>query len=121
MSQPVFLQCGIETSKYIYMTRVAINERDERNMFPETNWVYNKKDGSISEYEIVNKDFPDSRMTLSSHYVNCSTKPGYGMARYRAYELVEAYQEGKLFGRQKDIAATLDEEDNDVIVVYKFK
>ena len=121
MSQPVFLQCGIETSKYIFMTRVAINERNEQNMFPETNWVYNKKDGSISEYEIVNKDFPDNKMTLTSHHVNCSTNPGYGMFRYRAYELVEAYQEGKLFGKLKDIAATLDEEDNDVIVVCKFK
>ena len=121
MSQPVFLQCGIETSKYIFMTRVAINERNEQNMFPETNWVYNKKDGSISEYEIVNKDFPDNKMALTSHHVNCSTNPGYGMFRYRSYELVEAYQEGKLFGKLKDIAATLDEEDNDVIVVCKFK
>ena len=121
MSQPVFLQCGIETSKYIFMTRVAINERDKQNMFPETNWVYNKKDGSISEYEIVNKDFLDSKMALTSHHVNCSTKPGYGMFRYRSYELVEAYQEWKLFGKLKDIAATLDEEDNDVIVVCKFK
>ena len=38
-----------------------------------------------------------------------------------AFELVEAYKEGKLKGKLKEIAAELDEEDNAVIMIAKNK
>ena len=40
---------------------------------------------------------------------------------FYAYELVEANEEGKLKGRLKEIASTLDEEDNPVIMLMKQK
>lgn len=49
MSVPTFLQYGIETSKYVFLTRISVDENNERNMFPETNWVYNKENGDINE------------------------------------------------------------------------
>ena len=38
-----------------------------------------------------------------------------------ADELLEAYQEGKLYGELKDLASSLKDEDNDVLILYKFK
>lgn len=46
---------------------------------------------------------------------------GYGLSRYNAGELLEAYQKGKLYGELKDLASSLKEEDNDVLILYKFK
>lgn len=121
MSAPIFLQGGPETERFIFLTKVSVNENDVKDMFPTTDWVYDKGTGSISEYKIVNEDYPSKKFTLTSHNANCDMPFRYGISRYRAYKLVEAYQEGGLHGRLKDIAATLQEEDNDVLVLYKFK
>lgn len=120
MSTPVFLQCGVESSKYIFLTKVSVNENDEQNMFPETNWAYNKESGEISEYEIINDDYPDAEI-LSSYIVNCDIQAGYGMSRISAEGLLEAHKEGKVHGKLKDIATSIKEEDNYIIVLYKFK
>lgn len=121
MDAPSFLQCGIETTQYVFLTRVAVNENDEQNMFPEDNLVYDKETGEIHEYEIVNKDYPKEKVVLNSHLVNGDMEPGYGISRFYAFELLEAYNRGELNGKLKEIAASLEEEDNDVLVLYKFK
>lgn len=121
MSAPVFLQYGIETSKYVFLTWISVDESNERDMFPEINWVYNKENGDINEYEIRNDDYPDAKIVLSSHLVNCDMQSGYGISRFNADELLEAYQEGKLYGELKDLASSLKDEDNDVLILYKFK
>jgi len=43
------------------------------------------------------------------------------MEKIEAYELVEAYQNGHLKDKLKEIAAGLDEESNPVIMVAKYK
>lgn len=121
MDAPSFLQSGIETSKYVFLTRVAVNENDEQNMFPEENWVYDKETGGLHAYEIVNEDYPKAGVVLNSHLVNCDMEPGYGISRFNAGELLDAYSRGELYGGLKEIAALLEEEDNDVLVLYKFR
>jgi hypothetical protein len=41
--------------------------------------------------------------------------------RLEAGDLIEAYKEGKLNGKLKEIAAELDEESNAVIMLAKYK
>ena len=43
------------------------------------------------------------------------------MTRLDAADLVEAYKKGQLKGKLKEIAATLDEESNAVIMLAKYK
>ena len=54
-----------------------------------------------------------------------STRPvGNEIATWQnleAYRLVNAYKSGQLKGRLKEIAAGLDEEDNPVIMLIKYK
>lgn len=121
MNKPVFLQCGIETSKYVFMTQVSVNENDEQNMFPEKNWVYNKENGETNEYKLTNEDYPSEKVILNSHLVNCDIQPGYGISRFNSGELIEAYNEGRIYGKLKEIASSLKDEDNDILVLYKFK
>ena len=41
--------------------------------------------------------------------------------KLEAYELVEAYQKGKLKGKLKEIAAGLEEDSNPVLILIKYK
>ena len=69
-------------------------------------------------YIIRNADFEGSNVALWESSLNPE------IASYRtlyAHELVEANEEGKLKGRLKEIASTLDEEDNPVIMLMKQK
>ena len=72
----------------------------------------------LQTYIIRNADFEGSNVALWESSLNpeiasCST--------LYAHELVEANEEGKLKGRLKEIASTLDEEDNPVIMLMKQK
>lgn len=69
----------------------------------------------------MNGDYPDSNITLDSHIVNCDIQAGYGLTRFNAGQLLEAYKEGKVSGKLKEITATLNEEDNGVLMLLKFK
>lgn len=46
---------------------------------------------------------------------------GYGLKRLRTDELLEALEKNKLSGKLKEIAKTLNEDDNDIIMVLKLK
>lgn len=90
-------------------------------MFPEENWGYDKETGEMHKYERVNEDYPKAEVVLNSHLVNCDIEPGYGISRFNAGELLDAYSRGELYGKLKEMAALLKEEDNDVLVLYKFR
>ena len=48
-------------------------------------------------------------------------QPNCAMNGIPAYQLCEAYEAGKLKGKLKEVASQLKEDDNDVVVIYKFK
>ncbi len=121
MGYPVYLESGVVTDRYIFLNRISVNENSPEDMFPSVKWVCDRETGQMNEYEVVNEDYPDKKIVLESHIVNCDVRSGYGVTRYNADGLLSAYEEGKLNGRLKEIAATLNEEDNDVLMVLRFK
>lgn len=87
---------------------------------PEINIMFDKKTGAICEYEMYNDDFTNKQP------VSMIGRIGYNgdvifWDTIEAYILVEAYKKGELKGRLKEIAATLDEESNPVIMLAKQK
>lgn len=60
-------------------------------------------------------------VALNFHLVNCDMEPSYGISRFNAGELLKTYSRGELYGKLKEMAALLEEEDNDVLVLYKFR
>ena len=113
---PIYVQYGGETNEYLFLRFVSINKEDERNMFPSSYLVYNKNDKNISEYELVNEDYSDMELKIESDLFNGDFY-GYGLRRLHTDELLDALKKNKLSGNLKKIAMTLDEDDNDIIMV----
>ena len=117
MDPEVFLFPKMMTERYDFL--VSIKKKMEDNFsFPSTNLIYDKQEKSTYTYIIRNADFEGSNVALWESSLNPE------IASYRtlhAHELVEAYEKGKLKGKLKEIASTLDEEDNGVIMLLKQK
>lgn len=85
--------------------------------------VYDKKDGNIYRQHIQNDDFTsggeisiDPQITQFS----ASNRNVY-LQLLQAADLIEAYEDNRLKGELKEIAAGLDEEDNPVLLVARLK
>ena len=117
MDPEVFLFPKMMTKRYDFL--VSIKKKMEDNFsFPSTNLIYDKQEKSTYTYIIRNADFEGSNVALWES----SLSPE--IASYRilyAHDLIEAYEQGKLKGRLKEIASTLDEEDNGVVMLLKQK
>lgn len=121
MSTPVYLQIGVETSNYIFMAASQINAKSIDDMFPSTKLVYNKQKNQIYQYEVINEDYTDQEIYLDSEVIDHIDKTEYGVIRLRSENLLKALEDGKLHGKLKEIALNLNEEDNDVLMLLKFK
>lgn len=104
----------------------------ERNVDVKTRWapdrrqlLFDRESGEICEVQMVNSDFSSSAdmkklKWFPSRYQavvpgNCIIHP------LSAGELIELYNQGHLNGRLKEIASKLEEEDNPVLTLIRFK
>ena len=117
MDPEVFLFPKMMTEQYDFLVSIK-KKMTEHFSFPSENLIYDKQEKAVYTYTIQNTDFEGSDVTIWESSLNPE------VASYRilyAHDLVEAYEEGKLKGRLKEIASTLDEEDNPVIMLMKQK
>ncbi len=82
--------------------------------------MYDRQDKSFYEYTVYNGDYSTSKEFYMNdlRHVNQEIE---SWRRIEAYQLVEANEKGELKGQLKEIAATLDEEANPVIMLIKHK
>ena len=117
MDPEVFLFPKMMTEQYDFL--ICITKKMKENFsFPSYDLIYDKLEKSIHTCIIRNADFEGNNVALWES----SLSPE--IASYRilyAHELVEAYENDKLKGRLKEIASTLDEEDNGVVMLLKQK
>lgn len=120
MNPEVFLFTSLFTDKYYFME--AVRKEYDFNLkkgFPSTNLVYDTNDKRIYTYKVYNDDF------TTQDEVNLKSRPLGGdilsWQTLEAYKLIEAYEKGELKGRLKEIAATLNEDSNPVIMLLKSK
>ena len=82
--------------------------------------MYDRSNGALFETAVYNddysykKDVDMKRKTLSNNKISF-------LEEIEAYHLVESYKNGELKGKLKEIAATLDDESNPVIMLVKYK
>jgi hypothetical protein len=116
----IFLTMGTITDRYCFMTTVR-KEFDftKRKGFMNNDLMYDKQEKVVFDPTVVNGDFVKrKKVSLTSHPVNGE------IAAYQnleAYQLVEAYKNGELKGKLKEIAVGLNEGSNPVIMVMKYK
>lgn len=128
MNPEIFLYPGVITDRYCFMQAIK-KEYDETEPYGKLkrfDWVYDKKEKQTFEYTVYNSDFIDQRpiKNLTYEVLTLTVTNSNGIAfaeRIEASELVEAYREGKLKGKLKEIASHLDEESNPVIMLAKYK
>jgi len=83
-----------------------------------TNLMYDKQEKAIFECIVYNDDYTNNKRVFIGKSVNDE------IAFWRtldAYQLVESFEKGELKGNLKEIASKLDEEDNLVIMLVKYK
>jgi hypothetical protein len=86
--------------------------------FPRTFFMYDMQEKAFFGYTVYNGDYS----TKKEIYMNVLRPVNHEIEswqRLEAHELVESYGKGELKGRLKEIAATLNEEDNPVIMLVK--
>lgn len=120
MEPEIFLFPELVTERFYFMKRVK-KEYDfaTRKGFPKTNILYDKQEKTLFEYIVYNNDFSDKReVFLGSKPINHTIATTQSLD---AFSLREAYEDGKLKGRLKEITAGLEEESNPIILLIKHK
>jgi hypothetical protein len=119
MDPEVFLFPGIFTDRYYFMqTAKKVYDFGAREGFPVSDLMYDRQEKTLFKYTVYNDDYSDRPVWMMMQPINNEIATCH---RIDAYRLVDAYEKGKLKGRLKEIAATLDEESNPVIMLIKHK
>jgi hypothetical protein len=120
MNPEVFLFLSIFTDRYYFMETVKkIYDFGTNSGFPNVDLMYDKQEKAIFKYTVYNGDFSNKKeVYMKSRPVNDKIASWQAL---EAHQLVESYRKGELKGKLKEIAATLDEESNPVIMLIKHK
>ncbi|MDR1408662.1 MAG: 6-bladed beta-propeller [Tannerella sp.] len=120
MNPEIFLFLSILTDRYYFMETVK-KEFDfgTSSGFPATDLMYDRQKKAIFRYTVYNDDYSNKiSVNMKSASVNDEIASWQNL---EAHQLVAAREKGQLKGRLKEIAATLDEEDNPVIMLIKHR
>ena len=103
----------METFKNVY-------DFDTKEGFPKTFFMYDRQEKDFFGYIVYNGDYS----TKKEIYLNVLRPVNHEIDSWQlleAYQLIESYKKGELNGKLKEIAATLDEDSNPVIMLVKHK
>lgn len=121
MKPEVFLVLRLFSDRYYFMETIKnVYDWDTELGFSRTFFMYDTQERSFFRYAVYNGDFSIQKEVYMSATmpVNYEIESWYPL---EAHELVKAYKEGQLRGKLKEIAATLNEESNPVIMLIKHK
>ena len=122
MNPEIMLILRLFSGRYLFFETVT-NEFnwDTNRGFERSFFMYDKQKKDFSGYTIYNGDYS----TKKEIYLSSFRLVNHEIVLWQpleAYQLVKDYQEGRLKdGKLKEIAATLDVEDNPVIMLIKHK
>jgi len=121
MNPEVMLILRIMTDRYYFMETIKNEFNKTASIdFPRTFLMYDRQENKFSGYIVYNGDFSNKKEV----YMNAGRLVNHEIIswqRLEAYQLVESYKKGELKGQLKEIAATMNEESNPVIMLIKHK
>ncbi|MDR2969486.1 MAG: 6-bladed beta-propeller [Tannerellaceae bacterium] len=116
MDPEVYLLPGVVSDRYCFV-EVHTKERDSQDV----SLMLDRQTGEIFRCNVYNGDYT-TKERVNMYSNGKHGNPGIAFCQYmEAYELVAAYEKGQLKGKLKEIAATLDEDDNPVIMLAKYR
>ena len=121
-SEPrVIWSTSLTTDKFIVFEKntldfnAGINNRD----IPSVTFIYEFASGEINEVSFLNSDFPVWGLRLG--LLPPDIEKNMQALLLWPSRLKTAYEENQLHGKLRELAQTLDEEDNPVVMIVKFK
>jgi hypothetical protein len=121
MDPEVFLMLRFLSDRYIFMETIKnVYNFNTRRGFPRTYFMYDRQEKAFGGYTVYNGDYSIKKEI----YMNALRPVNHEIESWQpleAYQVVESYKKGELKGKLKEIASTLDEEDNPVIMLVKHK
>lgn len=114
----MLLTIGTVTDRYCFLQTIKkVFDFTKGRGFPIFDLVYDKQENAVFDVTIRNNDGPEKpNVNLTTYPVNGKIA---AFQRLNAGPLVEAYNNGELKGKLKDIVAALNEESNPVIMLMK--
>ena len=117
----IFLVLRLFSDRYYFVEAVENVWSWERNRgFSKIDFMYDILENEFFEYDVYNNDYSIKKNIHPNHFRPVSCKNVYWEA-LQADQLFEDYREGRLTGRLKEVAASLKEEDNPVIMLIRNK
>ncbi|WP_446774925.1 6-bladed beta-propeller [Macellibacteroides fermentans] len=121
MDPEVVLILRLLSDRYYFMETVKNEFNFESNTgFSKTYLMYDNQERTLFRYTVYNGDFTIKKEMYMS-LLRPANDNNESWQRLDAPQLVEAFQVGALKGRLKEIASTLNEESNPVIMLIKPK
>ncbi len=119
MDTEIFLTPAAITNRYYFMRSMTKRLDTQTFKIPGEDLAYDRQTGELFRCKLYNDDFTDKRVV--SLLASPLEYPVALALSLEAPDLVEAYRSDKLRGELKEIAATLDEEANAVIMILNHK
>ena len=121
MDPEVFLIPRLISNRYYFMEGIKnVYDFKKEEGFPKTYFVYDTQEKEFSRYIIYNGDYT-SKNEFYMVMLTPINAQGESWATLNAFDLCRDYQKGKLKGKLKEVAATLEEDDNRVVMLVKSK
>ena len=109
------------TDKFLLLHRATKNKSssDAATAVSIDTLMHNLSTGEINQVSFVNDDFPSAKWTPTIGVQLHQTNVVAGLLQMP--RLFNAYQKKQLKGNLEQLVATLDEEDNQIVMIVKFK
>lgn len=122
MDPPVFLFFGLDAPDFSLAYSVKkVWDFEKNEGFPRVNYLIDKKRGGVWTYDyFINDDYVGFEVDVT-HYNEVDTEYGVAVLALKASQLVEARKGGKLKGELKKMTENMQEDDNPILMVVKFK
>lgn len=120
---PVLFSVYMKTNRYTFMASAVMDPNlyyKGNQQIPALDFMYDHFTGEICSPRIVNKDYDSERGAYLDTYL-CELPENYGAASFPVSYLKVALQKGQLSGKLKEIALQVQEDDNPVLMLVKFK
>jgi len=121
MNPEVFLILKLVSNRYYFMEIIQnVYDFNKEEGFPKTYLAYDTQEKDFFKYIIYNGDFSYKKEIYMVGFTPVNQESEYWYP-LDAFRLHGDYKTGKLKGKLKEVAATLDEDSNPVIMLVKHK
>ncbi len=121
MNPGVFLMLRqLSDHYYFFETIKNVYDFNSEKGFPKTFVMYDREEKAFFNYAVYNGDY-SIKKEIYMNWLRPVNHELESWQPFEAYQLIESYEKGELKGELKNIASTLKEDSNPVIMLIKHK